>query len=127
MIGCFSTYFFFNIFNVLFQNGVNPNFQLDDKLAPLHLSSKNGHIQCTFYLLQYNANVNMLSKVSVHFDQFEKSHTTLGLVGFHLITTKTSLTFIELLCLLYLPKTMKDSKNFTRVCLKRINHHCFPK
>jgi hypothetical protein len=50
-------------FPLIFQNGVNPNFQFEEKLAPLHLSSKNGHIQCTFYLLQFNANVNMLSKV----------------------------------------------------------------
>jgi ankyrin repeat protein len=42
---------------------VNPNFQFSEKLSPLHLSAKNGHNQCTFYLLQYNANVNMLSKV----------------------------------------------------------------
>ena len=54
------------IFNVLLfalQNGVSPNFQFEDNLGPLHLAAKNGNTQCAFYLLQFNANPNMISKV----------------------------------------------------------------
>ena len=47
-----------------FQNGVSPNFQFEDNLGPLHLAAKNGNTQCAFYLLQFNANPNMVSKVS---------------------------------------------------------------
>ena len=46
------------------QNGVSPNFQFEDNLGPLHLAAKNGNTQCAFYLLQFNANPNMVSKVS---------------------------------------------------------------
>ena len=46
------------------QNGVSPNFQFEDNLGPLHLAAKNGNTQCAFYLLQFNANPNMISKVS---------------------------------------------------------------
>ena len=51
------TYFF------ALQNGVSPNFQFEDNLGPLHLAAKNGNTQCAFYLLQFNANPNMISKV----------------------------------------------------------------
>ena len=52
------------IFVLSFQNGVSPNFQFEDNLGPLHLAAKNGNTQCAFYLLQFNANPNMVSKVS---------------------------------------------------------------
>ena len=54
----FTMSFFF-----LLQNGVSPNFQFEDNLGPLHLAAKNGNTQCAFYLLQFNANPNMISKV----------------------------------------------------------------
>jgi len=46
----------------LLKNGVSPNFQFEDNLGPLHLAAKNGNTQCAFYLLQFNANPNMISK-----------------------------------------------------------------
>ena len=52
------------IVGLSFQNGVSPNFQFEDNLGPLHLAAKNGNTQCAFYLLQFNANPNMVSKVS---------------------------------------------------------------